>query len=109
MRRMSAASAAIVMCLMLGDYASAAQSVSTTEMVFGTITGCTVSAPGTTTAWGRSGEQIRDMVETCTFEAVRVNGQVKVPTCGQQKSPPQWRSQAFVGNPPPRCLASFMR
>ena len=69
MRRMSAASAAIVMCLMLGDYASAAQSVSTTEMVFGTITGCTVSAPGTTTAWGRSGEQIRDMVETCTFEA----------------------------------------
>jgi len=39
-----------------------------------------------------------------------VNGQVKVPTGGQEKSPPLmgW-SQVFVGRPPPLALASFMR
>ncbi len=38
-----------------------------------------------------------------------VNGQVKVPTCGHEKSPPPGASQAVGRSAPPRCRASFMR
>ena len=38
-----------------------------------------------------------------------VNGQVKVPAGGQEKSPPQGAFQGFVDGPPALVLASFIR
>ena len=68
MRRLWAAGAAIVLGLALGGVPMAAQSPRTTWAVQGTITGCTEAAPGTTTDWGGTGRQIRDLIVTCTVE-----------------------------------------
>ncbi len=68
MRRMWAAGAVIVMCLTLGGLVVAAQSPLTSWAVQGTITGCVEAAPGSTTHWGSSGRQIRDLIVSCTFE-----------------------------------------
>lgn len=38
-----------------------------------------------------------------------VNGQVDVPICGHEKSPPRRTSQDLVSDPPPLALASFIR
>ena len=40
---------------------------------------------------------------------IGVNGHVKVPTGGREKSPPLGRLQAFVDGPPALVLASFIR
>ena len=38
-----------------------------------------------------------------------VNGHLKVPTCGHEKSPPSGTAQGSAVGPPPLALASFMR